>query len=142
MWKDNNVCGMLIRHLHMALAKKSDNALRKYDLTLSQSSALLTLRDSPDRELSLKELERFMHISQPAVAGIVTRLEKKGLVECFIDPSDKRVKKVRVSAKGEQHCIEAKMNMMKSEATLLAGMTEEEREMFRKLLQKASDNFR
>lgn len=141
MWEDN-ICGMLIRHLHMALAKKSDNALKEHDLTLSQLSALLILRDRPEKELTLKELERFMQVSQPAVAGIVTRLEKKDLVECFIDPSDKRVKRVRISSKGEQYCDEAKVNMVESETSLLAGMTEEERNTFRKLLQKASNNFR
>lgn len=42
------------------------------------------------KELSLKELERLLQTSQPDVAGIASRLEKKGLVSRFQDAADRR----------------------------------------------------
>lgn len=40
MW-EQNPCAMLIRQIHLALTKNSDNALRKYGLTMSQLVALM-----------------------------------------------------------------------------------------------------
>lgn len=139
MWK-SNPCGMMIRQLHLRLSKYSDCALRQHNLTLSQLMALMILQDAPGKELSLKELERKLQVSQPDAAGIITRLEKKKMVDSYIDPDDRRIKRVRLSALGEQYYLEAEHNMKTTEEHLLDGMTNEEKETFKRLLQKACKN--
>ena len=139
MWAENP-CGMLIRQIHMGLSKKSDNGLKEHDLTLSQVTALLFLLEADGKELSLKELERLMQVSQPDAAGIAIRLEKKKMIESYQDASDKRMKRIRLTPHGEERCAEAKKNMAAFEDTLLKGLTKGERSMLRELLEKVSRN--
>ncbi len=140
-WEENP-CTMLIRQLDMNLTRESDKKLREHNLTRSQIMTLMYLSDAATHELSLKELERLLQVSQPAVAGIVVRLEKKGMLQSFQDSLDKRVKHVRLTHQGEQRCIEARGNMKALEDFFLQGMTEDERAMLRVLLEKASRNFK
>ena len=102
--------------------------------------ALLLLSGSSEKELSLKELERLLQTSQPDVAGIASRLEKKGLVSRFQDAADRRVKRLSITTQGEQSCCAARDEIRSGEDALLAGMTPEEQNAFRRLLEKAAQN--
>lgn len=95
---------------------------------------------SSEKELSLKELERLLQTSQPDVAGIASRLEKKGLVSRFQDAADRRVKRLSITTQGEQSCCAARGEIRSGEDALLAGMTPEEQNAFRRLLEKAAQN--
>lgn len=141
VWEENP-CTMLIRQLDMSLTKESDKKLREHNLTRSQIMTLMYLSDALTHELSLKELERLLQVSQPAVVGIVIRLEKKGMLQSFQDPSDKRVKHVKLTNQGEQRCIEARGNMKALEDFFLQGLTDDERVMLRTLLEKANKNLK
>lgn len=136
MWEENP-CGMMIRQIHLLLAKMTNNALRQHDLTMSQMMTLLILSKQEGGELTLKQLEPFLQTSQPDVAGIASRLEKKGLVDGFADAQDKRMKRIRITAAGLEYCQQAKGDMITTEQTLLSQMTPDEREIFRTLLEKA-----
>lgn len=136
MWEENP-CGMMIRQIHLLLAKITNNALRQHDLTMSQMMTLLILSKQEGGELTLKQLEPFLQTSQPDVAGIASRLEKKGLVDGFADAQDKRMKRIRITVAGLEYCQQAKGDMITTEQTLLSQMTPDEREIFRTLLKKA-----
>ena len=88
-----NSCGVLMKQIHDALEKNANNTLRKLDLTFSQIEVLLVLQNFAEKQLSLKQLEKQLHLAQSTTAGIVTRLEKKGFVIRFSDASDKRDRK-------------------------------------------------
>lgn len=136
MWKENP-CGMTIRQLHLLLSKMTNNTLREQDLTFSQAMALLVLSDQPEKKLTLKQLEKYLQTSQPDVAGIASRLEKKGLVNGFADEQDRRIKWIKITDKGENYCQRARKDMRATENTLLNEMTTEEQEQFQLLLNKA-----
>lgn len=85
--KEDTSCGMLIKQINSALEKNANNTLRKQDLTFAQVSALLAIRDFPVQRISLKELEKILHVAQSTTAGIIYRLEQKGLVTAFGDTS-------------------------------------------------------
>lgn len=136
---DDTSCGMYIKQINSALEKNANNTLRKQDLTFAQVSALLAIRDFPEQEISLKELEKILHVAQSTTAGIINRLEQKGLVTGFGDSSDKRIKLVQMTPLGEKYCQEAEQNMKQAEEFLLSGLTETERSIFNSLLQKVSD---
>ena len=141
MWEENP-CTMLIRRLYLSLARLSNRILHQHDLTMSQLMTLLLLSGSSEKELSLKELlrERLLQTSQPDVAGIASRLEKKGLVSRFQDAADRRVKRLSITTQGEQSCSAARGEIRSGEDALLAGMTPEEQNTFRRLLEKAAQN--
>lgn len=130
----------LIKKLHDRLEKNANNSLRGQDLTTMQVSFLLELETAPEQQRSMKELERHFGIAQPTVAGIVFRLEQKGLVETYVDPTDKRMKQVHMTPSGKNCCAEAALHMEQSESTLLKGFTPQEREQFNALLMRAFHN--
>ncbi|MBP3489851.1 MAG: MarR family transcriptional regulator [Roseburia sp.] len=135
-------CGMLIKQLNSTLEKNANNALREQDLTFAQVSALLAIRDFPAQQISLKELEKLLHVAQSTTAGIISRLEQKGLVTGYGDPSDKRIKLVKITPLGEQYCRRAEQNMYEAEEMLLSGLTETEKSTFRSLLQKVNESLK
>ena len=141
VWEENP-CTMLIRQLDMSLTRESDKKLREHNLTRSQIMTLMYLSDAVTHELSFKELEQLLQVSQPAVVGIVVRLEKKGMLQSFQDPSDKRVKRVKLTQQGEERCIEARGNMKALEDFFLRGLTEDERTTLRTLLERANKNLK
>ena len=141
IWEESP-CGMLVRQLHLMLSKQTNNALREQELTMPQLMALLLLSRAEGNELSLKELERALQTSQPDVAGVASRLTRKGMVDSFTDPQDKRMKRVRITERGEACCRAAKDNMAQSEQALLSKMSLAERQMFCELLQKAVEGLR
>lgn len=132
--------GPLIKLLHDRLEKHANNALRAKGLTMMQVAVLMELHDADQNRRSMKELERAFGVAQSTVAGIVSRLEQKGLVEAIGDASDRRVKVVRITAAGESCCREAAGHMADAEEALLRGFSEEEKVTFNRLLARAAQN--
>lgn len=137
---DYSDIGFCIKQIHDRMEKHANNAMRPNGLTMMQVSVLLALQHSADRQMSMKELERCFGVAQSTVAGIVSRLEQKGFVEALGDASDKRVKRVHITAAGEKCCAETACQKQEADAQLLNGFSETEKEMFRKLLEKAAKN--
>lgn len=135
-------CGLLIKQIHDELEKQTNNALRSFDLTMAQMGALLILRDTPEKQMTLKELERSLHVAQSTAAGIVSRLEQKGFIVSFGDAEDKRIKVVRITSSGEECCVSADSDMEKTENKLLSGLTETEKEILISLLDKVCGSIR
>lgn len=133
-------CGLLLKQIHDGLEKKANNDLRTHDLTVAQIAVLMILDGAENGTLALKEIEKSLHVAQSTSAGIVARLEQKGFAESFGDAGDKRIKLVRITGQGRQCCGEAKDNMDRVDDVLLAGLSEEEKAIFRMLLVRVSRN--
>ena len=142
MMRQERDCGFYIKHINDVLQRDANNALRSQDLTLSQITVLLLLEGAPDGELSLKELERRLQVAQSTAAGIIVRLEQKGFITSYTSSEDKRIKMVRVTERGLGCCESAKQNMQRTGERLLSKLTEAERNMLIKLLQKVNDGLK
>ncbi len=129
-------CGELIKRISDIIEKNANNELNKEDITVSQLKMLFVLTETPDGSATLKELEKYFGVAQSTVAGIVSRLEKKQLVSAYTDPTDKRIKHIRIADEGKAVCGRAKKSMEKNEENMLGVLTDEERHRLRELLQK------
>ncbi len=136
--KERVTCVALIKQIHDGLEKQANNSLRSQDLTMSQVGVLIELRFSLEKQMTLKELERRLHVAQPTAAGIVARLEQKGFVEGFGDASDRRIKMLRITPAGEACCQLADQHMAAFEEALLTDLTEAERATFVALLERVA----
>ena len=133
-------CGLLLKQIHDELQKKANNTLRPQNMTMAQLDALVELDRAPDRQRSLKELEQILRVAQSTAAGIIARLEQKGLVEGLGDAADRRVKLVRITPAGAE-CVRAALHhRAEAEEKLLSGLTETERTIFYTLLKKVRDS--
>lgn len=133
-------CGMLLKMINDEMEKNANNVLRAQDLTFSQVGALLELDIAPEGQLPLKELEKRLHVAQSTMAGIISRLERKALVEPFGDPEDRRIKLVRITQTGRERVQAASRHRSQAEEHLLSGLTETERSIFYTLLKKVCDS--
>lgn len=138
--KNQNTCGAMIKQIHDELEKRANNALRPHNLTMAQMSILLALNDVVDKQIPLKNLEQTFHVAQSTAAGIVSRLEQKGLIEALGDPGDRRIKKVQITEKGRERCREAEQHMEQTEERILSKLTETEQVILLTLLQKVRDS--
>ena len=133
---ESDSCGKLLKQINDELTKNANNAMRSQDMTVAQLDALMELDKASGKQRSLKELEQSLHVAQSTVVGIVSRLERKGLVEAFGDAADRRVKLVRITPAGRECIANAKQFMLDEEKKILSGLTETEQGIFLVLLQK------
>ena len=131
--------GWYLKRIGNALAKEAAHNMQTHQLTTQQAHALVTLKHAPEGSLTLKELEEQFCAAQSTVAGLIARLEKKGLVEGYADPGDKRVKRVRLTEAGLNMHATCRQDVVASEKRLVSGLTEEEKETFLDLLRKVYD---
>lgn len=138
--ENNSSCSVLLKQIHDVQEKNINNTLRNLDLTFSQINVLRALVHTADKQMSLKELEKILHVAQSTTARIVAKMESKGLIESFGDASDKRIKYIRLTQYGEQYSSNAKQKLEEEETRLLSSLTETEKMVFISLLQKITSN--
>lgn len=84
------------------LHTKGTQALDEFGVTTQQWSVLGALsRPQATGGLSVGELSNFLLVSRQNLSGLLTRLERDGLVERVTGEEDRRSRKVRLTAKGE-----------------------------------------
>lgn len=131
--------GWYIKRIGNALAKEAARNMQTHGLTTQQAHALVTIKYAPGGSLTLKELEEQFCAAQSTVAGLIARLEKKGLVEGYVDPGDKRVKRVRLTEAGLAMNATCRQDVVASEKRLVGQLTEAEQASFLDLLRKVYD---
>lgn len=124
-----------------ALTWLKNQKTRLYDLTATQSEAIrCILKRSEVKDVTAADLMDALQLSQSTVAGVVRRLEEKGLITRAAAQDDARVSILRPTAKGLELEQRLKQSAVETEEILLRGMTAEEQAQLRHLLQKALAN--
>ena len=128
--------GWFIKRIDNTLEKEANQNLQALNLTMQQNRVLILLAHAEDHTLSLKALEEHFGAAQSTVAGLVSRLEKKGLIEAVASPADRRVKLARLTEEGARIHARSRQNVVDAEARLTANLSPEEREIFLSCLKK------
>lgn len=130
----------LFKQIHDALEKSVNNNIREMGLTFSQASVLRTLSNDSGYQMSMKELEKALHVAQSTTVRIVQNMERNGLVDSFGDVSDKRVKYIRLTEKGKTLNKVAQQKKDADEAAMYSGFSVEEKQMFLSMLERIKNN--
>ena len=128
--------GWFIKRIDNALEKEANQNLQALNLTMQQNRVLILLAHAEEHTLSLKTLEEHFGAAQSTIAGLVSRLEKKGLIEAVTSPADRRVKLARLTEEGAHVHARSRQNVVASEARLTSNLSPEEREIFLNCLKK------
>ncbi len=128
--------GWFIKRIDNALEKEANQNLQALNLTMQQNRVLILLAHAEEHTLSLKALEERFCAAQSTVAGLVSRLEKKGLIEAVSSPADRRIKLVRLTEEGARVHAKSRQDVVNSESRLTANLSPEEREVFLSCLKK------
>ena len=127
---------ILIKSIKDIEEKELNHALKEQDITLSQAKTLSVLSKHPERQVTLKNLEKELDLAQSVTAGMIVRLEQKKYVESFGDSADKRIKIVRITPLGEQKYQASIKILAELENAVLADLTDDEKWKFKDLLIK------
>lgn len=128
----------LIVKLGNAVTYYRNLKMKDIDLTSVQSDAIIATFRNP--KITATQLREHLLLSQSTVAGIIARLESKGLVEKIIDQDDGRKAMLIPSKQGLLLEEPLKEIAMETQNFLVEGMTEEEQAEFERLLNIALEN--
>ena len=131
--------GHLLRILHSCTDQSMTNALAAMELTAAQGHIMgyLAHRKSPPCP---RDNEEAFRLSHPTVSGLLSRLEKKEFIVLRPDETDRRCKRIYVLPKGQECHSLMHETILANEERLVQGFTDEEKELFAQLLERAIGN--
>ena len=132
--------GRMIRIIHWHMDQVFNNFLREYNLTLSQVEILRYLNMHRNEEVHQKDIEKFFHISNPTVSGLLNRLEEKGFIVRETDLNDTRKKSVKSTNEALAMAKKLKKTMDQFENDLLSALNNDERQRLKEYLMRIIDS--
>lgn len=108
------------------------------DLTSVQSDALIAVLRNPS--ITATQLKDHLRLSQSTVAGIIARLENKGLIAKTVDREDARKAILTPTEQGLLLEEPLKKIALETQRFLVEGMSKQEQAEFDRLLQISLDN--
>lgn len=131
--------GPRLRALHWCTRQRMSDALGQMDLTSAQGHIMgfLTHRKEPPCS---KDIEEAFQLSHPTVSGLLRRMEKKGFIELHPDESDRRCKRIHISAKGRDCHSRIEKAILETEQQIVRDFTPEEQALFSDFLNRALAN--
>jgi DNA-binding MarR family transcriptional regulator len=130
--------GYVLKRAQQALRYAMDERLGTLGLTTSQYNVLSSIHAQPG--ISNASLSRAAFTTAQSMLGIVSNLEKLGLMRRIPDPNHGRVKRSALTPAGEKVLTKAHKALAGVEETMTAGFTEKETEALTSMLQRCADN--
>ena len=129
---------MLGRCAHLA-RERMDARMSRFGMTPAQTHVLRYLRQNGG-QMPQRELLENLRVKPSTVNGILDRMEEKGLVERSVSGADARQRLVALTPAGREREEQAKQSFLEAEALIARGMTEEETDTLRSLLERVIHN--
>ena len=117
--------GCLLKMITDKIKMRADADLAQQGLTLTQSRVLGYLNRNGG-QATQKEIEGFLQVSHPTVAGVISRMEQNGFVRCWLDPADKRSKIVGQTERAAAIAHEMQATINATEQQMLRSLTLEQ----------------
>ena len=115
--------------------------LDQYKITTKQAKVLSYLKRNQGEEILQKNIEEFFFLRSSTVTSVMQNLEKAGYIERYTNTADKRMKRILITEKGNEvyeNCNRVKDQL---EQYVLEGWSMEEKEEFKRLLDKVAEKF-
>lgn len=133
---------MLIKKLDKVFKQNFDQELERVGLTFSQMRVLRFLEDNPNTKITQKDISKELDIQHSTTIGLLKRMQEKGLVTVVVDEDNRRCRNILLTSKAEEISCEMERGRTIMENRVVASFTEEEKEIFYRLLNKAIDNLK
>lgn len=136
--KDDAPLGYLVHEVARLMKRRFEEEARLQGVTLTQWRMLAQI--GHHEEMSQVALAAALDTDAMTVSGVLDRLEKRGLVERSVDPTDSRVKLARITPAGlELFATARKLGLAMYEAAM-DGITDDERSAAITALKKMRSN--
>ena len=123
---------------HLA-RERMDARMSRFGMTPAQTHVLLHLQQSGG-QLPQRELLDSLKVKPSTVNGILDRMEEKGLVERTVSGTDARQRLVALTSFGLEREEQVKQAFLEAEALIVRGLTKEETDTLRSLLERVIQN--
>lgn len=137
---ENFIIGKLIKQLHIALENNFNKFSKKYKLTFSQMDILIFLLHNEDKIVNQRDIENFLSLSNPTIAGTLLRLEKNGFIIRKISSKDKRYKEIYLTDKSRELKDIIFKYIRDNDNKMFSNMSEEEKENLKNIITKILNN--
>ena len=134
-----NALGPMLGRCAHLVRERMDARMSRFGMTPAQTHVLRYLRQNGG-QMPQRELLENLKVKPSTVNGILDRMEEKGLVERSVSGTDARQRVVALTPAGEEREAQAKQSFLEAEALIARGLTEEETEMLRSLLERVIHN--
>ncbi|WP_347995308.1 MarR family transcriptional regulator [uncultured Eubacterium sp.] len=134
--------GVLIKKLDKVFKQNFDQELERVGLTFSQMRVLRFLEGNPNTKITQKDISKELDIQHSTTIGLLKRMQEKGLVTVVVDEDNRRCRNIFLTSKAEEISCEMERGRTIMENRVVASFTEEEKEIFYRLLNKAIDNLK
>ena len=129
--------GHFARRIHQLAVALFVQEVGSLGLTPVQYSSLQTICNKPS--IDQKTLAMTIGYDTSTIAGVIDRLEARGLVVRSVSPDDRRVRLVTPTQKGMEILEAVVTPMLKSQDRFLEPLTKAERREFMRLMQVLID---
>jgi DNA-binding MarR family transcriptional regulator len=126
--------GHLFRRLHQLAVARFTAEMDETGLTPIQWAALVTTSHRPGLDQST--LSREIFIDTSTIAGVLDRLEVRGLIQRRASPDDRRLRLVYLTDEGTALLKQASVAVLGMQKWLVEPLTVDERAMFTQLMLK------
>lgn len=130
----NRLPGHVIRRLHQISVGIFHQETEALNLTPLQYGALLTVREQPG--IDQRTLARLIALDTSTTAGVVDRLQARGLLERQLSPQDRRVRLLHITTAGIALLEAAEPAVARTQALILAPLSPSQQRNFIELLNR------
>ena len=134
-----NALGPMLGHCAHLTRERMDARMSRFGMTPAQTHVLRYLRQNGG-QMPQRELLENLKVKPSTVNGILDRMEEKGLVERSVSGADARQRLVALTPAGREREEQAKQSFLEAEALIAKGLTEEETDTLRALLERVIHN--
>ncbi len=136
MRREPTIINKQLKMIQKTFEERRNKHLLKYNLTSSQQEILFYLGFHEGEPIHQREIEKWFHLKNPTVTGILNRLEEKGFIVRKTNESDKRFRMIELTEKSRCLMQEMCEEMWQMDDKIYSCMTEEERRQLSGLLER------
>lgn len=91
-----------IRKILRSVNLESKRIQKEHGLSIPQLLVLTYLNNKSDFKATHKEVTQYLNLNSSTITGIISRLEKKGHIARIVNPDDRRVSYITLTALGQK----------------------------------------
>jgi MarR family transcriptional regulator for hemolysin len=137
-YKHQAPLGYLVHEVARLMKRRFEEEARVHGITLPQWRVLAQI--ALNEGITQVALAAATDTDPMTVSGVLDRLEKRGLIERYADPTDSRAKFARITAEGERIFTTARKVGLAMYEAALEGVTPEERQIAISALSRMREN--
>lgn len=138
--EDIRIVTALFDDINSKLRKSSQETLLKIykNLTIAEANAIYAI--GPDEPKTMKQIAKTLGVAVSTPTRTIDRLLEKGFVNRTVGEKDRRKLLIALTPKGKELLEDIDKENLEITRKMLKGLSNEEIEMFKKILSKISEN--